>query len=84
MNKEFHRIQKLAGLTEGLLNEAEDISQEIQVLVDKNEFLKGNPKELNQKVHNAFSKKHLQNTTIIRVHFNFLSFRKSIRCPLAS
>lgn len=37
---EAKRFQKLAGL----LTEAEDISQEIQALVDKNEFLKGKVK----------------------------------------
>jgi hypothetical protein len=42
LNKEAKRMQFLAGLiTELQLNEAENISQEIQSLVDKNEFLKG-------------------------------------------
>lgn len=50
MNKQFLKMQKLAGLiTESeykktLLTEAKDISQEIQTLVDKNEFLKGKVK----------------------------------------
>jgi hypothetical protein len=38
---EAKRFQKLAGILKENLNEAEDISQEIQALVDKNEFLKG-------------------------------------------
>jgi len=41
---EAKRFQKLAGILKENLNEAEDISQEIQALVDKNEFLKGKVK----------------------------------------
>lgn len=50
MNKQFLKMQKLAGLIteseyrKALLIEAKDISQEIQTLVDKNEFLKGKVK----------------------------------------
>lgn len=40
LSEEFQRMQKLAGI----VTEAEDISQEIQALVDKNEFLKGKVK----------------------------------------
>jgi len=42
LSEEFRRMQKLAGIiTESQLNEIEDISQEIQALIDKNDFLKG-------------------------------------------
>jgi hypothetical protein len=41
---EAKRFQKLAGILKENLNEAEDISQEIQALVDKNDFLKGKVK----------------------------------------
>ena len=42
LSKEFRRMQKLAGIiTESQLNEEENISQEIQALIDKNDFLKG-------------------------------------------
>ena len=41
---EVKRFQKLAGILKENLNEAEDISQEIQALIDKNEFLKGKVK----------------------------------------
>jgi hypothetical protein len=42
LSEEFRRMQKLAGIiTESQLNEEENISQEIQALIDKNDFLKG-------------------------------------------
>jgi hypothetical protein len=44
--KEVKRFQKLAGILKENLNEAENISQEIQALVDKNEFLKGKVKAM--------------------------------------